>query len=84
MSKTFTEADWLKELERLSKVTPTKSGFSTASEIASVLGKTRAATRELLRKVMAEGRLEVKTEQRLAVDGIMRHCPCYRIRTKAE
>ena len=81
MSKTFSEADWLKELTRLSEQTPTKSGYSSVTEIMAALGLSRGGTTAFLHKMAAEGRLEPPSrEHRMAMDGVMRPVPCYRIK----
>ncbi len=81
MAQTFSEADWLKELTRLSKVTPEKSGYSSVKEISAALKLGSVATVAFLHKMSDEGRLmpPVK-ERRLALDGVMRPVPCYRIK----
>jgi hypothetical protein len=81
LSKSFTEADWLKELTRLSKATPEKSGYSSVKEISEALKLTSNATIAFLHKMAAENRLMPPArEKRPALDGIMRPVPCYRIK----
>lgn len=84
MRKIVVEADFtLEELVGYLDRTPEVEGFLTTREWASHFNVRDERMRELLRAAQRAGVLEVAHSTRMAIDGVMRPAPIYRIQKPA-
>lgn len=79
MPEAITVEEWLAELTRLGESEQAADGYLTAAGIVQATGRSSQSIGELLRAAQAAGRLEVRKIREVAVDGVMRSKPAYRV-----
>ena len=82
MPKAIGYEEWLAEMERLGRESPSSSGLLTVNEIAEVRGETIGIVRDKLKRASCTGNLIVGRKRVTRIDGMSTLVPAYRIKKK--
>lgn len=74
-----TEAEWIEELENICAAAEDAEGYLSVGEISDLTSKSRSWVLNVIRKLHAKGRVEVRKVVKTSITGDRCRVPVYRL-----